>query len=248
MFWLCYNLWVDWYGRLGWKEHFASPHSCLFGGYVYCYNCCHSNHNLGRVNNTLQNSYFHSVVPGWLPRFWGELTCVARNWYYRPSGNEYCYELHPNLRLELSEDQEEVLSPLWSHGDSSQRSTDLPVDLHLSTWQCKTEVVSVVLLTRLSSVCRCTCEPGYTGKNCESEYIPCDPSPCLNDGACKQIDNLNYECQCVTGKHLPHNHVLLLRLSCRTHFTLKPRLSAFVRPGLIRINRTFNYSACLPPV
>lgn len=82
MFWLCYNLWVDWYGRLGWKEHFASPHSCLFGGYVYCYNCCHSNHNLGRVNNTLQNSYHHSVVPGWLPRFWGELTCVARNWYY----------------------------------------------------------------------------------------------------------------------------------------------------------------------
>ncbi|CAB0002147.1 unnamed protein product, partial [Nesidiocoris tenuis] len=46
---------------------------------------------------------------------------------------------------------------------------------------------------------RCMCEPGYTGINCESEYFPCDPSPCQN-GVCKQVDSLNYECKCPTEK------------------------------------------------
>lgn len=50
------------------------------------------------------------------------------------------------------------------------------------------------------SMFRCLCEPGYTGQNCDSKYFPCDPSPCLNDGACKQIDPLTYECQCPKGK------------------------------------------------
>lgn len=107
----CYNLWVDWYGRLGWKEHFASPHSCLFGGYVCCYNCCHSNHNLGRVNNTLQNSYLHSVVPVWLPRFWGQLTLCSEKLilpYSSPSGHEYCYEPKPMVGVE------------WRSGRSAQ--------------------------------------------------------------------------------------------------------------------------------
>lgn len=49
---------------------------------------------------------------------------------------------------------------------------------------------------------RCMCEPGYTGQNCESEYYPCQPSPCLNDGRCKQIDPLTYQCQCPIGNTL----------------------------------------------
>lgn len=44
------------------------------------------------------------------------------------------------------------------------------------------------------------CNAGYTGQNCESEYIPCDPSPCQNGGQCRQIDKLTYECDCPSGK------------------------------------------------
>nr|CAD7202752.1 unnamed protein product [Timema douglasi] len=46
---------------------------------------------------------------------------------------------------------------------------------------------------------QCMCNPGYTGQNCENKYIPCDPSPCLNDGLCRQVDSLSYECQCPPG-------------------------------------------------
>lgn len=46
---------------------------------------------------------------------------------------------------------------------------------------------------------RCICEPGFTGKNCEMVYVPCDPSPCMNNGRCMQIDDLNYECKCKSG-------------------------------------------------
>ncbi|KAH0564513.1 hypothetical protein KQX54_012526 [Cotesia glomerata] len=42
----------------------------------------------------------------------------------------------------------------------------------------------------------CSCDSGYTGHNCESEYIPCDPTPCLNGGSCRQLNELEYECTC----------------------------------------------------
>lgn len=44
------------------------------------------------------------------------------------------------------------------------------------------------------------CHPGFTGQNCENKYIPCDPSPCLNDGECLEVDALSYKCQCPTGE------------------------------------------------
>ncbi|CAH1401171.1 unnamed protein product [Nezara viridula] len=46
----------------------------------------------------------------------------------------------------------------------------------------------------------CVCDAGYTGRNCESEYFPCDPSPCQNDGVCKQVDQLSYQCKCPAVK------------------------------------------------
>lgn len=53
---------------------------------------------------------------------------------------------------------------------------------------------------RVVSFCRCMCSSGYTGQNCENEYIPCDPSPCKNGGTCHQIDGLDYECICPEGE------------------------------------------------
>lgn len=44
------------------------------------------------------------------------------------------------------------------------------------------------------------CPSGYTGKNCESKYIPCSPSPCQNGGTCKTSTGLTYECKCREGK------------------------------------------------
>jgi len=54
-------------------------------------------------------------------------------------------------------------------------------------------------LFKCSLCCRCSCHAGYTGRNCESKYVPCEPSPCQNGGTCHQIDSLNYKCQCPKG-------------------------------------------------
>ncbi|KAH1012369.1 hypothetical protein HUJ05_011540 [Dendroctonus ponderosae] len=51
----------------------------------------------------------------------------------------------------------------------------------------------------------CTCTEGYTGQNCENEYIPCDPSPCANGGRCRSGDKHTYTCECPSGSaKLPH--------------------------------------------
>lgn len=44
----------------------------------------------------------------------------------------------------------------------------------------------------------CTCDDGYTGKNCQHNIDDCDPNPCKNGGTCKD-DVDTYICQCVDG-------------------------------------------------
>ncbi|KAM7249370.1 hypothetical protein ACFE04_026768 [Oxalis oulophora] len=51
---------------------------------------------------------------------------------------------------------------------------------------------------------RCVCDSGYTGKNCESKFVPCNPSPCENHGICKPLDSLKYECKCKSALFSRH--------------------------------------------
>ena len=45
---------------------------------------------------------------------------------------------------------------------------------------------------------KCVCQPGFTGKNCETNINECDPSPCLNGANC--VDGVNdYTCKCAAG-------------------------------------------------
>ncbi|KAG7266746.1 hypothetical protein CRUP_025065 [Coryphaenoides rupestris] len=43
----------------------------------------------------------------------------------------------------------------------------------------------------------CSCGPGFTGVHCETLYIPCSPSPCLNGGTCRQTSETTYSCHCL---------------------------------------------------
>lgn len=52
---------------------------------------------------------------------------------------------------------------------------------------------------------RCMCPAGYTGKNCESKYVPCSPSPCQNGGTCRST-GLTYECKCPEGEYQSTEH------------------------------------------
>ncbi|EZA59825.1 Neurogenic locus notch protein-like protein [Ooceraea biroi] len=62
-------------------------------------------------------------------------------------------------------------------------------------------VTRVFLLLLLVASSRCMCSSGYTGQNCESDYIPCNPSPCENGASCHQLSEHEYECICPDGKY-----------------------------------------------
>jgi hypothetical protein len=45
----------------------------------------------------------------------------------------------------------------------------------------------------------CICMDNWSGETC-SEFDPCNPSPCENDGVCVKIGNI-FECECINGYH-----------------------------------------------
>lgn len=45
---------------------------------------------------------------------------------------------------------------------------------------------------------RCTCRPGFTGKDCEINVNECESDPCLNGASCNDLLG-GYTCKCVPG-------------------------------------------------
>ena len=44
----------------------------------------------------------------------------------------------------------------------------------------------------------CTCQPGYTAKQCQTNIDDCQEKPCFNNGTCQDLVN-NYTCKCTQG-------------------------------------------------
>lgn len=45
---------------------------------------------------------------------------------------------------------------------------------------------------------KCTCDSGWSGKNCDINNNECESNPCMNGGTCKDMTS-GYHCTCRTG-------------------------------------------------
>ncbi|CAH1774350.1 unnamed protein product [Owenia fusiformis] len=45
----------------------------------------------------------------------------------------------------------------------------------------------------------CCCLKGFKGRNCEIRIMPCDSSPCFNNGTCENVRYDNFTCTCSPG-------------------------------------------------
>ena len=49
----------------------------------------------------------------------------------------------------------------------------------------------------------CSCKALYSGRNCSIKIMgPCESNPCFNNGTCRNITEVYYECDCHPGKTL----------------------------------------------
>jgi len=99
-----------------------------------------------------------------------------------------------------------------------------PLEVVIVDWQ-----VSCTLFR--CGVCmldRCACVAGYTGINCESVYLPCSPSPCVNGGSCVINGSHSYRCLCTTGN-------LTYSASVRCGYSVECQLSKTRSQAVARI-------------
>ena len=103
---------------------------------------------------------------------------------------------------------------------------------------------------------RCACSPEYTGIHCESRYLPCSPSPCLNGGSCVLTSPTTHVCMCSAGRismlsvpylifygntfyliFLPHPQFPKLKIYIILHYIFCPQF-------VISKSRIFNSKIC----
>eukprot|EP00795_Rhopilema_esculentum_P003142 gene3143-1447_t len=59
----------------------------------------------------------------------------------------------------------------------------------------------------------CICDPGFTGRNCESDINECESLPCFNGGTCRNDVN-RFQCNCLAGYSGTHCEEVLDYVGC----------------------------------
>ncbi|CAF3578872.1 unnamed protein product [Adineta steineri] len=49
------------------------------------------------------------------------------------------------------------------------------------------------------TIFQCICNPGFTGKTCDTSFNTCESNPCMNDGKCSNQGNGLFTCVCSAG-------------------------------------------------
>ena len=94
----------------------------------------------------------------------------------------------------------------------------------------------------------CTCQPGYTGTNCEWEIDDCLNQPCLNGGTCEDIGS-SYQCRCPNGFTGKRCDVIAEQCACQNGATCvegQGTYTCICKPGYTGRNCELDRYDCEP--
>uniref|UniRef100_A0A087X846 Versican core protein n=1 Tax=Poecilia formosa TaxID=48698 RepID=A0A087X846_POEFO len=84
-----------------------------------------------------------------------------------------------------------------THGELTTSTTQSPNQVQLGMYSCKENIcLNGGSCFKSGSIYSCSCSPGYTGHQCETDIDECQSNPCRNGGTC--VDGLaSFTCVCL---------------------------------------------------
>ena len=96
------------------------------------------------------------------------------------------------------------------------------------------------MFQNFGGIFRCTCQPGYGGRQCEREIEECSSSPCLNGGTCRDL-TASYTCTCLPGYTGEAEQTKLFNRAMNTELTIKKSYAnSFI------LNMHLEVNLCIP--
>ena len=87
----------------------------------------------------------------------------------------------------------------WDGGDCCGKSDKTAQLSYCKVCKCLDPSHKLTKASLTAHMFKCSCDAGWTGRNCDTDINDCLKNPCKNGGICKDVGAVKYTCACKSG-------------------------------------------------